>query len=138
MTQAPDVLIPLGDEFLVLSHDQFAEALRKGRALGGGAISSEKPVADRVLDAEGMEAETKIPASWFLGQARRGNIPHLRAGKYVRFQLAAVLDALRNDPRYTDHYPYAPERPKPARSLFGAGGSDIKRLPPHTRNKECA
>lgn len=138
MTQAPDVLIPLGDELLALSLDQFAEALRKGRVLGGGAIPSEKPVADRVLDAEGMEAETKIPASWFLGQARQGKIPHLRAGKYVRFQLAAVLDALRNDPRYTDRYPNAAERSRLDRPLSDARGLDAKRLPPRTRDKECA
>jgi hypothetical protein len=47
-----------------------------------------------LLDAEGMERATSIPASWFLEQARQGNLPHVRAGKYVRFRLADVLAAL--------------------------------------------
>jgi hypothetical protein len=42
-----------------------------------------------------MEAETGIPASWFLEQARKGRIPHIRAGKYVRFKLGEVLDYLK-------------------------------------------
>jgi hypothetical protein len=91
-------LIPFAGEFLALSPEQIEQALQRGRELMPRAAPS--PAADgrdQVLDAEGMEKATGIPATWFLEQARRGALPHLRAGKYVRFRLNEVLEALRAD-----------------------------------------
>ncbi len=102
VSEQVDVLIPLGDRCLALSQDQFVEALRRGRELMGENVASQAAPTDRVLDAEGMEAETKIPATWFLQQARCGKIPHVRAGKYVRFERAKVLEALRTEPRHAE------------------------------------
>lgn len=102
MTRQVDMLIPFGDQVLLLSRHELEEALRRGREFAGGASANQTPTSDRVLDAEGMEIETKIPATWFLEQARQGKIPHVRAGKYVRFELATVLAALRTEPRHAE------------------------------------
>lgn len=89
------VLIALGSEFLVLTLEQFQEALHQGRAVVPQASGPVVREPDEILDADGIAERTQIPASWFLEQARQRKLCHLRAGKYVRFRLTDVLDALR-------------------------------------------
>ena len=97
------VLIPFNGVWLALTTEQFRVALEQGQALMGvPATATAPPAEEKVLDAEGMERETAIPATWFLEQARQGKIPHIRAGKYVRFRLGEVLDALKAGPRHAD------------------------------------
>lgn len=92
-----DVLIPFGGEYLALSSEQLAEALKRGREIMPPATTTAAAIAPaEILDAEGAEARTGIPASWWLEQARRDAIPHIRAGKYVRFELSEALEALRS------------------------------------------
>ncbi len=88
------VLIALGSEFLLLTLEQFQEALHRGRALVPQTSGPVVREADEILDADGIAERTQIPASWFLEQARQRKLCHLRAGKYVRFRLNDVLDAL--------------------------------------------
>lgn len=98
-----DVLILLGNELLALTQEQLAEARQRGREFLPAANTSVGGAhEDTVLAADGMESRTGIPASWFLEQARQGKIPHIRAGKYVRFRLGEVLEALKADPRHAD------------------------------------
>jgi hypothetical protein len=98
-----DVVIPFGNEFLALTREQFEEARRRGRELMPAATQPVTTVKrDEILDVEGMEQATGIPASWWAEQARRSAIPHIRAGKYVRFNLAVALASLTRDTRYTD------------------------------------
>jgi len=90
------VLVPFGENMLAFTLDQFTEALERGRSL---APSPQPQVAtaaesDLIVDADGMQKMTGVPASWFLEQARRGGIPHLRAGKYRRFVVREVLEAI--------------------------------------------
>jgi len=96
------ILIPFGTHVLALSLHEFQTALTKGQALIGGATPEPVPAGgEPLLDAEGAHQHTAIPASWFLEAARRGDIPHIRAGKYVRFRMADVLYALEVRPRHT-------------------------------------
>ena len=88
-----DVLIPFGGEFLLLSQEQFQEALAHGREFVP-QTTEQTGREDMILDAEGMAEVTQVPASWFLEQARKNMLPHLRVGKYVRFRLGEVLDFL--------------------------------------------
>lgn len=90
------VLLSFAGQWLGLSPEQFREALARGAELTGPPPSTGTPESppERILDADGMAAATQIPASWFLEQARRGKVPHVRAGKYVRFRLNETLDAL--------------------------------------------
>jgi hypothetical protein len=109
-----EILIPFNGAWLALTPDQLREALGQGQALMGASTTTATaaPAEDKVLDAEGMERETAIPASWYLEQARQGKIPHIRAGKYVRFRLNEVLDTLKADPRHADRL--SVHVPKPA------------------------
>ena len=50
------------------------------------------------LTAQQCEAATGVPASWFAEGARRGAIPFIRAGHYVRFRLSDLTDALAQRP----------------------------------------
>lgn len=94
------VLIPFQGELLALDRATFDEARQRGRDLMPSPTTLSPTVTlAEILDAEGMQARTGIPASWFLEQARRNAIPHLRAGKYVRFSVADVLAALSNGKR---------------------------------------
>ena len=42
----------------------------------------------RLLDAREAGELLGVPPTWLLAQARRDSIPHLRLGKYVRFDPA--------------------------------------------------
>jgi excisionase family DNA binding protein len=44
-----------------------------------------------LLDAKGAAALLNVPDSWVLREARAGRIPHVRLGKYVRFDRAELL-----------------------------------------------
>lgn len=96
MEQPAMVLVPFGTDWLAMSAEQFQEARERGRSLAPAAAKPQIATAepDRIFDAGAMEKATGIPATWFLEQARRGEIPHLRAGKYVRFNLGAVIEHL--------------------------------------------
>jgi hypothetical protein len=98
----PDVLISFGGEFLALSQDQFQEAVKRGRELMPPKPVAAAQQADTILDAEGMASVTSVPASWFEEKARQGKIPHIRAGKYVRFCLREVLEVLKAQSRHAD------------------------------------
>jgi excisionase family DNA binding protein len=42
-------------------------------------------LTDRLLEAKEAADLLGVPATWLLAQARRDAVPHLRLGKYVRF-----------------------------------------------------
>jgi hypothetical protein len=88
------VVIPFGNGFIALSPEQFHEALERGRSLMPTHVKSDTCHADdRIVDAAGAAAITSVPESWFEERARRGDIPHLKFGKYVRFRIVDVLEA---------------------------------------------
>ena len=61
------------------------------------AASMPAPVPDgALLDAEGAASLLNVPASWVLAEARAERIPHVRLGRYVRFD-RAELEAWANE-----------------------------------------
>jgi excisionase family DNA binding protein len=55
-----------------------------------------------LLDANGAADLLSVPASWVLAEARADRIPHLRLGRYVRFdadELAEWCKARQRGPR---------------------------------------
>ncbi len=53
------------------------------------------PVAEhRLLTAPELAAYLCVPIPWCWSAARSGRIPAIRAGRYVRFDLQAVIAAL--------------------------------------------
>jgi excisionase family DNA binding protein len=51
----------------------------------------------RLVDATEAAAALGIKSSWLLARAREGRIPHVKLGKYRRFDLADVRAALQHD-----------------------------------------
>lgn len=49
------------------------------------AAMSDPVVTGPLLDADGAAELLNVPASWVLAQARKDAIPHVRLGRYVRF-----------------------------------------------------
>ena len=52
---------------------------------------------DRLLDPEELAERLKVPVSWVYEQSRRGRIPTVRIGRYVRFKLNDVLKSQRKE-----------------------------------------
>ncbi len=67
-------------------------------------------MSDRLLTAEELAERLGVPAKWPLTQTRAGNIPHVRLGRYVRFDTAEVdrwLETVKagGGPAYRKHRP---------------------------------
>ena len=54
-------------------------------------------MSEKLLTVEGLAQALDVPKSWIYMKSRSGLIPTFRAGKYLRFQLDKVLEALKND-----------------------------------------
>jgi excisionase family DNA binding protein len=46
-----------------------------------------------LLEPEELAARLKVPVSWVYEQSRQDNIPTHRLGRYIRFDLAEVLES---------------------------------------------
>lgn len=55
------------------------------------AVADQAPPAP-LLTAEQAAEHLSVPASWVLAEARANRIPHLRLGRYVRFDGDALTD----------------------------------------------
>lgn len=70
--------------------------------------------AHRLIDATAAGDLLGVPKSWVLAEARRDRIPHVRLGRYVRFEadvLAAWWEAQRRGPVPSIDEQKAGERP---------------------------
>ena len=45
-----------------------------------------------LLDSKGAAELLNVPASWILAEARADRIPHVRLGRYVRFDAQELLE----------------------------------------------
>ena len=52
--------------------------------------STAHPGVVSLLDAKGAAALLNVPATWVLAEARADRIPHVRLGRYVRFDAAEL------------------------------------------------
>lgn len=88
------VLVPFGVQVLALTREQFDAAVERGSEFMEKAERPERgngQDSETLLTAEEMEGRTKVPATWYLEQARQGKVPHHRLGKYVRFLPGEIL-----------------------------------------------
>jgi excisionase family DNA binding protein len=62
------------------------------RVVGGPSARATAVHASVVplLDAKGAAALLNVPATWVLAEARADRIPHVRLGRYVRFDAAEL------------------------------------------------
>ncbi len=98
----PLMLIPFGPgDYLALSPTELAHARDRAREILGAGWAGDRAAAattqspDPLLTAEQISEATGVQAAWFLEQARRGEIPHVRLGKYRRFVLGEVVESAR-------------------------------------------
>ena len=86
------IIIPFGNRLIVLSDEELQAALRRGDELSGQLIPASRHASENepLLTAEEISQKTGIPASWFLERARRGKIPFVRLGKYIRFKMQDI------------------------------------------------
>jgi hypothetical protein len=57
---------------------------------------------DKLLDAKSAGELLGVPPSWLLSQARVNKVPHVRLGKYVRFDrddLVPFVQTMKRGPR---------------------------------------
>jgi len=67
-------------------------------------------VTERLLSADELAERLGVPAKWPLAQARAGNLPCVRLGRYVRFDVADVdrwLETMKSGggPTFRRHQP---------------------------------
>jgi excisionase family DNA binding protein len=66
--------------------------------------------SDRLLTAEELAERLGVPAKWPLAQARAGHLPHVKLGRYTRFDLGDVeawLETVKSGggPAFRKHQP---------------------------------
>jgi excisionase family DNA binding protein len=64
--------------------------LSDARSCPGRLVSSEAMPSDQLLTAEEVARLLQVRTSWLYDAARRGAIPHVRLGRYVRFRRDSV------------------------------------------------
>lgn len=67
------------------------------------AASKVHEMGGPLLDAQGAAKLLNVPASWVLSEARANRIPHVRLGRYVRFEGAELLEWCRARQRGPSH-----------------------------------
>jgi len=70
--------------------DQIRAVVREEIRANGNAKPKE------LLAPEELARRLSLPVSWVYEQSRQGNIPTHRIGKYIRFDLAEVIDSQKN------------------------------------------
>ena len=70
--------------------DGHNSGLALDRAVTPGDGDSRPASPAPLLDSKGAAALLNVPASWVLAEARADRIPHIRLGRYVRFEAAEL------------------------------------------------
>jgi excisionase family DNA binding protein len=67
------------------------DALAEAVAARVAELLADRPLPDALLDAAAAAALLSVPESWLLREARADRIPHVRLGRYVRFERSELL-----------------------------------------------
>jgi excisionase family DNA binding protein len=87
------VLIPYGAGYLRLTQEEFTRAIARG--IAPAPAPDAPPVSDgRLVDSAEMGTRIGCTAEHVEALAKRGEVPAVRIGRYLRFNPAAVLAAL--------------------------------------------
>lgn len=78
----------------------------KVRAMARALCPAPPMVTDDIVGVATLSAELGLKESWLRAQARAEKLPSLRAGKYIKFRRAEVMEAL------ADHRMRPPVRAK--------------------------
>ncbi len=94
---ADRIVLALPDgRWLAMEREAFDAALVSGSEFSAAdnGRSTTVPSTARLLTSEQLSEQLSIPATWLEEAARRDEIPCVRVGKYVRFDLDEVLSSL--------------------------------------------
>ena len=47
---------------------------------------------EKLVDIQGLCEVLNLPPSWVYDKTRKGEIPHIKFGKYVRFRISEVIE----------------------------------------------
>lgn len=67
-----------------------AEVEDRVAGAGDAREAAKHTTIEPLLDAKGAAALLNVPATWVLAEARADRIPHVRLGRYVRFDAAEL------------------------------------------------
>jgi excisionase family DNA binding protein len=81
---------------LALDIETYQRALAEGARLAGPSNSAAPSTEEPALDAAQLAAALGLPVTWVEAASRAGKIPTIRAGRWRRFNRAAVEAALAN------------------------------------------
>jgi excisionase family DNA binding protein len=101
MTQAHDTLVIVtlpGGDAAALTLAEVTAARRRAAELGFRSLTvaaAPAPQPERLLNSKELAALTGVGDTTLEAMAARGEIPHLRIGKALRFELSSVKAALR-------------------------------------------
>lgn len=118
------ILLPdMAGGCIALGLEEFSRARRRaaevlGDSSRGSALAPKDgaPVnPESLLDAAGMAALTGVPPSWFASGAARGEIPHYKFGRWVRFRPSEILASDTFVRRIGKENPRAVEKLPPSR-----------------------
>ena len=85
-------ILPFGERTPAFTAEEFEAGVKRGRALARStATAAPSGAPEPLLTGEQISEVTGIPGPWFLDQARLGQIPHIKLGKYSRFRLSEVV-----------------------------------------------
>jgi len=77
----------------VKNPNPFDALLESFRQIVREEIRSNGNGSKELLEPEELARVLKVPVSWVYEQSRQGQIPTHRIGRYIRFDLADVLDS---------------------------------------------
>jgi hypothetical protein len=102
------VLIPLPTgQWIGLTPQAWADALAVGEAAIPKAKSIATSASVELIDASTAALRFGIKKSWLLERARLNAIPHVRLGKYVRFDPTAIAAHLARGTDQRSQEPYS-------------------------------
>ena len=84
------------------------------------------PQTEPLLTAEELAPVVKLPVHAVRDRARRGIIPSVPVGRYVRFQASAVIAALKGEAPSRSAHPGAEKNPRKVRALHGQCPSSVQ------------
>jgi hypothetical protein len=88
-------ILPIyGVGVLALDTAQFAAALAAGNEVSQDRKDPLPATELQLLDSDAMAARLGVPKTWLEKAARDGEVPVIQAGKYRRYDPAAVFAAL--------------------------------------------
>ena len=104
MKQTSDFLVVIPTPFGVIALS--TDALRKARVAAENLFYDSIPTRNQsevahpttLLDARATANLFGLDETWFLTRARENRIPHIRMGKYIRFDPAEIRDFFQRNP----------------------------------------